>query len=73
MPNMYHLTSTGDECVCPTPVNVLKEERGTFLVVQCLGLHTSTAGSMGFDPGWGSKILHAVKPKTKLNKNKPLS
>ena len=73
MPNMCRLTSTGDECVCPTPVNVLKEERGTSLVVQCLGFHTSTAGGMGFDPGLGTKTLHAMKPKIKLNKNKPLS
>ena len=31
---------------------------GNSLVVQLLGLHTSTAGGTGSIPGQGSKILH---------------
>ena len=34
--------------------------KGTSLVVQWLGLHVSTAGSMGSTPGWGTKILQAM-------------
>ena len=34
--------------------------RGTSLVVQWLRLHTSKAGDMGLNPGWGAKIQHTV-------------
>ena len=50
---------------------------GNSLVVQLLGLHTSTAGGTGSIPGQGSKILHTsqlgkkTKTKTKTpEKNK---
>ena len=33
---------------------------GTFLVVQWLRLHASTAGGMGSIPGWGTKIPQAM-------------
>ena len=36
---------------------------GTSLAVQWLGLPISTAGGMGLDPGWGTKIPHAMQPK----------
>ena len=38
---------------------------GTSLVVQWLGLHTSTAGGTGLIPGLGSKIPQATQPKKK--------
>ena len=44
---------------------------GNSLVVQLLGLHTSTAGGTGSIPGQGSKILHTSqlgKKKKKLKK-----
>ena len=41
---------------------------GTFLAVQWLGFHASTAGGMGSIPGWGTKILRAAQPKIKINK-----
>ena len=30
-----------------------------------LGLPISTAGGMGLDPGWGTKIPHTMQPKKK--------
>ena len=33
---------------------------GTSPLVQCLGLHASTAGGAGLISGWGTKILHAA-------------
>ena len=33
---------------------------GNSLEVQCLGLHTSTAGGMGLIPGQETKIPHAM-------------
>ena len=33
----------------------------TFLVLQWLGLHASTAGGMGSIRGWEIKILHAAR------------
>ena len=44
---------------------------GNSLMVQLLGLHTSTAGGTGSIPGQGSKILHTSqlgKKKKKLKK-----
>ena len=44
---------------------------GNSLVVQLLGLHTSTAGGTGSIPGQGSKILNTSqigKKKKKLKK-----
>ena len=38
----------------------VKHQRGISLVVQWLGLHTSTAGDTGSIPGQGTKILHAA-------------
>ena len=32
----------------------------TSLVVQWLGLHTSSAGGVGLIPGWGTNIPHVV-------------
>ena len=34
---------------------------GNSLVVQWLGLHTSSAGSTGSTPDWGTKIPHVVQ------------
>lgn len=34
-----------------------------FPVAQCLGLRTSTAGSMGSIPGQGSSACYVVRPK----------
>ena len=34
---------------------------GTYLVVQWLRLHTSTARGMGLIRGWGTKILYATQ------------
>ena len=42
---------------------------GTFLVVQWLRLHASTAGGMGSIPGWGTKMLHALQCGKKKKKN----
>ena len=33
---------------------------GNFLVVQWLGLHTSSAGGRGSIHGWGTKIPHGT-------------
>ena len=38
----------------------MKRYGGTSLVVQWLGLYSSTACSTGLIPGWGTKILYAV-------------
>ena len=34
---------------------------GTFLVVHWLRHHTFTAEDTGLIPGWGTKILHALR------------
>ena len=41
---------------------------GTSLVVQGLKFHTANVGGKGLLPGWGAKILHAVRhgPKIQL-------
>ena len=39
-------------------------------MVQWLGLRGSTAGGTGSIPGWVTKILHAVWPKTKKDEKK---
>ena len=43
---------------------------GTSLVVQWLGLHASTTGSLGLIANWGTKILYVTwhGKKTKQNK-----
>jgi len=50
---------------------------GISLAAQWLRLHYSNAGSTGSIPGWGTKILHAVKHiqnvKKKKQKKKQLS
>ena len=50
---------------------------GISLAAQWLRLHYSNAGSTGSIPGWGTKILHAVKHiqnvKKKKTKKKQLS
>ena len=48
-----------------------KEDRkGTSLVVQWLRLSTSTAEGEGSNPGWGTRILHAVCGTAKKTKTK---
>ena len=42
-----------------------RKHGGNFLVVQCLGLHASTAGSKGLISGQGTKIPHAEWQKKK--------
>ena len=44
-----------------------KRERAS-LVVQWLGLRTSTAGDMGSIPSWGTKIPHASQRGQKKRK-----
>ena len=34
---------------------------GTFLAVQWLGLHASTAGGVGLIPSWGTKTPHVMR------------
>ena len=51
---LYHYYYFGEDFF----KNILKR---TSLVVQWLRLRASTAGFMGSVPGWGIKILHAVK------------
>ena len=41
-------------------INLLDLDRGTSLAVQWLGLCTSTVGSTGSIPGWGTKILRTT-------------
>ena len=48
--------------------NSQKVERGTFLAVQWLRLHTFNAASTGSVPGWGTKIQHAVGSSQKKKK-----
>ena len=43
---------------------------GNSLVVQWLGVCTSTAGGMGSIPGRGTKILHATWPQRKKERKK---
>jgi len=52
-------------------ISFLKNNRESFMV-QWLGLHTSTAGSMGSIPGWGANIVHAThySRKKEILKNK---
>ena len=38
--------------------------------MQWLELHASTAGGHGFNPGWGTKILHAARCSQKRKKKK---
>ena len=45
-----------------------KGNRGNSLVVQWLGLRTSTAGDMGSIPSWGTKIPHASQRGQKKRK-----
>ena len=44
---------------------IRKDIYGNPLVVQWLGLRTSTTGGVGAIPGRGTKILHATRPKKK--------
>ena len=39
-----------------------------FPVVHWLRIHTFTAGVSGLNPGWGTKILHAVRCSQKKKK-----
>ena len=43
------------------------ELAGSSLVVQCLGLCTSTAGDMGPIPGWGTKVPHTMWRGERMN------
>ena len=45
---------------------------GTFLVVQWLGLHASTAGGVGLIPSWGTKTPHAMRHGQKKRKKKKM-
>ena len=47
-----------------------KSSSGTSLAVQWLRLHASTAGGAGSIPGWGTKILHAVRRGQKKKEKK---
>ena len=47
-------------------------DTGISLAVQWLGCHASASGGMGFDPGWGTKILHAAWCGQNNNNNKTL-
>ena len=40
------------------------------MVIQWLEIHTSTAGGRCSIPGWGTKILHMMWPKTNKQTNK---
>ena len=40
---------------------------GTSLEVQWLRLRASNAGGAGLIPGWGTKMLHAVRGAAKIN------
>ena len=53
------LLSLGSCCLSalPTTKTILSK---TFLVVQCLRLHTSNTGDVGSIPGWRTKIPHAA-------------
>ena len=48
----------------------VKKQLGNSLGVQWLGLHASTAGGAGLIPGWGTKILHAMRHSRKKRKKK---
>ena len=55
--------------VCALAADVLKSEKGDFLVVQWLRLCASTAGGLGSIPGGGAKSLHAQQRSNKqINK-----
>ena len=43
---------------------------GTSLAIQWLGLHASTAGGVGWIPGWGTNVpaSHVARPKKKKKK-----
>ena len=41
--------------------NTCQESQGNSLAVQWLELHASTAGDTGLIPGWGTKILQAMR------------
>ena len=49
------------KALCVTKIKKKKSSSGPSLVVQWLRLRTSTAGVTGSIPGWGTKILHAVR------------
>ena len=55
--------------LCPNKV-YWRNEIGNSLVVQCLGLHASTAGGKGSIPGQGTKIQQAVQHGQKMKKEK---
>ena len=42
-------------------VATIKVRIGNSLVVQWLGFRASTAGGMGSNPGWGTRIPHGQK------------
>ena len=48
----------------------LNNKDGASLLVQWLGLCTSTAGGVGLISGWGTKISHAAQCSKKTNKQK---
>ena len=63
-----HFLKYGVQTTCIFWLKV--ETAGNSLVVQWLGLHTSTARAMGLIPGWGTKIPHALQRGPKKKKKK---
>ena len=51
--------------------NTCQESQGNSLAVQWLELHASTAGDTGLIPGWGTKILQAMRPPSLPPKKEP--
>lgn len=42
-------------------IKIKKIAIGTSLAVHWINMHTSNAGDAGSVPGWGVKVLHAVR------------
>ena len=47
--------------------SLVKDTLGTSLVIQWLRLCAFPAGGWRSVPGWGTKILHAMLPKKRIN------
>ena len=47
--------------------SLVKDTLGTSLVIQWLRLRAFPAGGWRSVPGWGTKILHAMLPKKRIN------
>ena len=66
----YYSATKGNETLSQATmwVNLENIMLGTSLVVQWLRLWASNAGGSGLIPGWGTKILHAMKYDQKKEK-----